>query len=209
MRRLIITIVILIAALTGLSALQKFSPAFKNTHTGNSVRDTSSNSKVQVVSEESDTINIVKKVGPSVVTVSESAARTSRVPQQSPFNFGPFSIFGVPNDNGTGDTLTPAPDQPQSIGSGFIISSDGLVVTNKHVVSDTSGKYTITTSDDTKYTVSQIYRDPLNDVALLKINPADNQGKNLQAVILGDSSNLQVGQYAIAIGSALGDPSLL
>lgn len=210
MRRLIIAIIILIIALSLLSGLQRYSPAFQNLfHAGNlSSSDLSlpSNGKVQVVSEESDTINIVKKVGPSVVTVSEIAAPQSSS-SSSPFDSGPFSFFGIHGDNsgnGGSDSLSPAPDQAQSIGSGFIISADGLIVTNKHVVSDTGGKYTVTTSDGKKYTVQQIYRDPLNDVALVKINTSDNPGKILLPVTLGDSTNLQVGQYAVAIGSALG-----
>src|SRR5438045_1985044 len=79
------------------------------------------------------------------------------------------------------------------------------IVTNKHVVSDTQGKYQVITSDDKKYGVQKIYRDPLNDVALLKIDPGQNAGAALKAITLGDSSNLQVGQYVIAIGTALGE----
>ncbi len=150
--------------------------------------------KVRVLTEESVVIDTVKKVGPSVITV---ALKSSGVTQNPSFNFGPFSIFGTPNLG-----LTPTPDQPQSIGSGFVISSDGLIVTNKHVVSDVAGKYQIITNEDKKYDVQKIYRDPLNDVAILKI---DTSGDNLKPVPMGDSSNLQVGQFAIAIGTALGE----
>lgn len=88
----------------------------------------------------------------------------------------------------------------QDIGSGFIVRSDGLIVTNKHVVADTSAKYRIITSDNKNYDVVKIYRDPNNDFAILKISAS-----NLPTVELGDSSKLQVGQFALAIGTALGE----
>src|SRR5205823_3933846 len=95
--------------------------------------------------------------------------------------------------------------QPESIGTGFIITGDGMIVTNKHVVSDTGMTYQIITSDDKKYKVQKIYRDPLNDVALIKVDPGENPGKTLTPLSLGDSSHLQVGQYVVAIGTALGE----
>lgn len=155
--------------------------------------------KVKIVSEESVTIDIVKKVGPSVVTVAENV--TPRAGSGSSFGFGPFSIFGIPAPQEPQST----PAEPQSIGTGFIIDKDGLILTNKHVVADTTGKYQIITSKDKKYTVAKIYRDPLNDVAILKIDTAQNSGSSLNPITLGDSSNLQVGQYVIAIGTALGE----
>jgi S1-C subfamily serine protease len=147
---------------------------------------------VRVVTEESVTINDVKKVGPSVVTVVEEPSAQS--PQ--PLDLGPFSIFGI---------VPPQQQQASSIGSGFIVSSDGLVITNKHVVADVVGKFDVVTSDGKKFIVAKISRDPLNDLAILKINPGDNPGVQLQPVSMGDSSQLQVGQYVIAIGTALGE----
>ncbi len=143
--------------------------------------------KVKVLSEESVVIDTVKKVGPSVVTIIEDLPARPR----QPVGFGPFSIFGF-------DTA-PQDPEPQSIGSGFVVSKDGLIVTNKHVVSDASAKYQVLTSTDQKYDVKRIYRDPLNDVAILKVNAS-----GLEPLELGDSSNLEVGQFVIAIGTALG-----
>lgn len=151
--------------------------------------------KVEVVTEESVTINVVKNVGPSVVTVIEQAAPSQ---QNQSFNIGPFQIFGLPQQQ----DQTP---QAQSIGSGFVVTTDGIIATNKHVVSDTNGKYQIVTSNNKTYTVQKIYRDSLNDIALLKIDPNENKGQNLKPVILGDSSHLQVGQFVVAIGTALGE----
>jgi len=189
MRRLIVLIVFLLLFLGIWSIFSTYTPnlstVFKNPSFSLPQR------QVKIITEESVTIDAVKKVGPSVVTVvgQAQAQQSERI-----FDFGPFS-FQTPDSQ---------PQTSQSIGSGFIISSDGFVVTNKHVVSDTSEKYQIVTSDDKKYDMKNIYRDPLNDVAIIKIDPSQNAGKQLVPVEMGDSSKLQVGQFAIAIGTALG-----
>lgn len=194
MRKLIILVIVLAAFLAVWSAIEKYFPNLSQNRQSSPLF---SEEKVKVVSEESVVIDVVKKVGPSVVTVSEQLPARS----QSPFDLGPFSIFGLP-DNGDLEESEP---QPQDIGSGFIISKDGLVVTNKHVVSDREGTYQVITQNDVRYDVKRIYRDPLNDVAILKIEPSDHVGNTLQPVTLGDSSKLQAGQLAIAIGTALGE----
>lgn len=88
----------------------------------------------------------------------------------------------------------------QDIGTGFIISRDGLIVTNKHVVADTGAKYLVIIGNNEKVEVQNIYRDPIYDLAILKVNKSD-----LVAVDLGDSDKLKVGQTVIAIGTALGE----
>lgn len=196
MRKLILLVVIIIIIFTVSVALAENIPGLLagiKSSTNQSLLQIPSGN-VKVVTEESVTIDTVKKVGPSVVTVSEQPTMSQNT---SPFDVGPFQFFqGIPNQ-----TQQP---QAQSIGSGFIISVDGLVVTNKHVVSD-MGKYQIITADNKKYDVQQIYRDPLNDIAILKINPGQNAGETLKPVIMGNSNNLEVGQFAIAIGTALGE----
>lgn len=204
MRRLLLLAFILIAVLYLLSSGQRFIPGLSNfisENTGTIIPSiTQDRETVRVFSEESITIDIVKKVGPSVVTISEDLS--GRPQTRSPFfEFGPDPFFGLPFEEE--DEF--APDEPQDIGTGFILTDQGLIVTNKHVVSDPQGKYLVVTSDDKKYNVQQIYRDPLNDVALLKINPSENQGTTLKPVDLGDSAKLQVGQYVAAIGTALGE----
>ncbi|KKR76965.1 MAG: Trypsin domain protein [Candidatus Levybacteria bacterium GW2011_GWA2_40_8] len=145
--------------------------------------------KVKVLTEESVVIDTVKKVGPSVVTVVEDLP-----PQKtSPLIFGPFSIFETPSE---------VDPKPRNIGSGFIVSTDGLIVTNKHVVSDTEALYQVIGTGDKTFDVVSIYRDPLNDIAILKINPGAEKMTPLE---LGDSEGLQVGQFVIAIGTALGE----
>jgi serine protease Do len=145
-----------------------------------------STSTVKVASEESVTIGAVKKVGPSVVTITG----TERV--------GPFGDFGFQFPD-------QVPQRQKSVGTGFIYSSDGLIITNKHVVSSKMGTYQVVTANNKKYSVKNIYRDPVNDIAIIKIDPKENTGNLLPAVSFGDSSHLQVGQFVIAIGTALGE----
>lgn len=137
----------------------------------------------RLVQEESAVIDVVEKVSPSVVTVS------AKTPARRILEFGPFGI--TPRQQG---------GEPQDIGTGFIVSSDGLIVTNKHVVSVTNATYKVITKDNKEHDVVEINRDPSNDIAILKINAT-----GLTPIELGDSSNLKVGQFVIAIGTALGE----
>jgi serine protease Do len=194
MKKLILVLAILLIFLGIWTAVFSYLPAFKSLVNNPTVIQTPE--KIKVVSEESVTISDVKKVGPSVVTVEETASPQSNSQQ---FNFGPFQIFGFPQQQ------QQQQNQPVAIGSGFIVSGDGLIVTSKHVVSDIGAKYDVITSNNKKYTVQQIYRDPLNDIAIVKIDPNQNPGQTLPTVVLGDSSKLQVGQFVVAIGTALGE----
>lgn len=187
MRKLIILIVIIFLLLGFTDAGQRFLPNFLKNNKSTDLE------RVKIVTEESITIDIVKKAGPSVITIAE---QTPQLPV-SQFNFGPFSFFNTPQEKNS--------DEPQNIGSGFIISDDGMIVTNKHVVSDTEGKYFVVTNNEKKYKVNKIYRDPLNDVAILQVDPGENKDNKLAPVSLGNSDKLQVGQYVIAIGTALGE----
>jgi len=90
----------------------------------------------------------------------------------------------------------------EGAGSGIIISSDGYVMTNKHVVPANASKLTVVLADGTTYdNVEIVGRDPLNDIAFLKINGA----KNLPAATLGNSDDIQPGQQVVAVGNALGE----
>lgn len=121
--------------------------------------------------------DVFKKVSPSTVSITtESVSDVRRY-------FGANSV-------------------EQGAGSGIIISSDGYVMTNKHVVPAGASKLTVVLADGTTYDdVTVVGRDPLNDIAFLKINGA----KNLPAVQLGDSDAVQPGQQVVAIGNALGE----
>ncbi|MBI4999624.1 trypsin-like peptidase domain-containing protein, partial [Candidatus Gottesmanbacteria bacterium] len=153
---------------------------------------------IKVVKEESVVIDVVEKVSPSVVTIGISKTRNlGQIFEINPFD--PFSIFKQIPPPAGGEKVE------QDIGTGFIISSDGMIVTNKHVAADTQAKYRVITKDDKTYEVSKIYRDPVNDLAILKIDPSTSSGQALKPVEMGDSSKLKVGQFVIAIGTALGE----
>lgn len=125
-----------------------------------------------VLEESSAIIDSTKKVSPAVVSI---------ISTQNVTNF-----FGQVT-------------QQQGAGTGLIITNDGYIVTNKHVASDTGANYTVFTSDGKKYDAKVASQDPLNDLAIMKID-----AKGLPVVDLGDSDQLQVGQWVIAIGNALG-----
>lgn len=87
-------------------------------------------------------------------------------------------------------------------GSGFVISGDGLILTNKHVVSDEDAEYTVVLNNGNILTAEVLARDYFLDVAVLKV---DATGEDLKPLPLGDSESLKVGQNVIAIGNALGE----
>lgn len=146
-------------------------------------RQTVSSGSQRVVTEENAVIDVAEKVSPSVVTVS------METPERRVLQVNPFGGISSRIDGGT----------PQDIGSGFVVSADGLIVTNKHVVEATTAKYKVITKDNKEYEVNEIKRDPSNDLAILKITAS-----NLTPVELGESNNLKVGQFVVAIGTALG-----
>ena len=142
-----------------------------------------------VVYEESTITTVVEETLPAVVTIGILKNDSGSTFQVNPSD--PFSLFRrVPQQTNV----------ERNIGSGFIVSSDGLIITGKHVVADTNAKYKVLTNDKKTYNVEKIYRDPLNDLAILKIN-----AKNLKALSLGDSKALKLGQLAIAVGTPLGE----
>jgi serine protease Do len=161
---------------------------------------------------EQDVVNAVKTASPAVVsiTISEDVPVVENCPydpfQGLPPEFQQFFGGGSGDDGGDGSSgLTQPCDTGQTQlqevggGSGFIISSDGLILTNKHVVSDTNASYSVLTNDGKTYTAKVLARDPNQDLALLKINAT-----GLPTVTIGDSESLELGQTAIAIGNALG-----
>jgi len=150
----------------------------------------------KVLKEESVVVDVVDKVSPSVVTV--GVKKTKRIIDPFDSFFDPFGFFGMPDRN-----LREREEEiEQDIGSGFVIDKEGLVVTNKHVVSDPEAEYKVITNQGDEYKVENIYRDAAIDLAILKINSSAGKLKPIQ---LGDSEKLKVGQFVIAIGTALGE----
>ena len=172
------------------------SQAFKLKNQGNNQNQ---NQTLQV-QEESATIDAVKKVSPAVVSIiiSKDLSKYYNVTGPNIFPFDNFFEFGFP----FGFSQPNLPEGKQEIGggTGFIISADGLILTNKHVVSDPEAEYTVLMSDGKKYDARVLGADLANDIAIVKI-----EAKDLPVVNLGDSDKLQIGQTVIAIGYALGE----
>jgi len=153
---------------------------------------------------EKAVIEAVKRVSPSVVSITIS--KNVPIIEQCPYN--PFSNLPPDIQEFFGDQFPQfyAPCEKgkkmQEVGSGtgFIISSDGLILTNKHVILDEKASYTVLTNDGKKYDAKILARDPQEDLAVLKIN-----ANNLPVAPLGNSDGLELGQTAIAIGNALGE----
>lgn len=87
-------------------------------------------------------------------------------------------------------------------GTGFLITANGYILTNRHVVEDTTAKYTVLLSDGSQKSATVVYRDQKQDVAVIKI-----AGSGYQKVDLGDSAKLKLGQSVFAVGNALGEYS--
>lgn len=137
---------------------------------------------------------MVERLQPAVVNISTR----QRVQVRNPFEGTPFgNLFGFPGGQ-------PQTREAQSLGSGFIISPDGYVVTNAHVVSGgTAGavvdSITVILPDRKEYEAKLVGRDVASDLAVLKIN-----AKNLPFVKFGDSTRTRVGDWVVAIGNPFG-----
>lgn len=146
------------------------------------------------VEVESSVIETVEQSSPSVVSI----IVTKEVPKGQQFSdpfFEDFFGFRIP-DTGEGGTEF----RQIGGGSGFIVSSDGLIATNKHVVFDEKATYSVLLNDGTSHEANVLARDPVNDLAIIKI-----EGNNLPALKLGDSDSIKIGQMVVAIGNALGE----
>lgn len=161
---------------------------------------------VSNVSYEQAIIDAAKNVSPSVVSIVISK-NLPVYEQQMIDPFGNNDIFGdlFPNIQIPQRVQKGTKYQEVGAGSGFIVSADGFVLTNKHVVLDNKADYTVLTNDGQKYSAKVLALDPVQDLAVIKIQLSDKQaGTTFKPVILGDSTGIQIGQTAIAIGNALG-----
>ncbi len=176
---LIALFAVVITALLGALLLKTFipslQPATNGVPTGNNnmqpLNPTYDGNKAKTVEEQS-VMGVTEKVSPSVVSIVT--------------NIRTQSYFGM--------------QDAQAAGTGIIVSKDGYILTNKHVISGASSVQVITVDGTTYNSVAVVGVDPLNDVAYLKV-PGVN---NLPPAELGDSSTVRVGQSVVAIGNALG-----
>jgi len=147
-------------------------------------------------SEEDRLVTAASKVQPSVVSIIISKELTQNSNFPFDYYFPGFNIE-LPNQGSAPSTEK----QQVGGGTGFIISEDGLILTNKHVVADSEAEYTVILNDGkTKYTGKVVDVDPFNDFGIIKID-----AKGLTPVKLGDSDKIKIGQTVIAIGNALSE----
>ncbi|MDE2311742.1 MAG: trypsin-like peptidase domain-containing protein [Patescibacteria group bacterium] len=150
-------------------------------------------------SQDQELTDAVAKVAPAVVSIIISKdVPQYQVTYVNPFGDDPFfKDFGVqmPVYKQVGSQM-----QKVGAGTGFLITSDGFILTNRHVVDDSSASYTALLSSGKQLPVTVIYRDQSNDIAIVKVS-----GSNFPTVSLGDSSGLKLGQAVAAIGNALGE----
>jgi serine protease Do len=142
--------------------------------------------------DKSPIVEIAKRVCPAVITIVIS----KDLPKIEGFYFFPFGgqEYVVPKfDKGREKTKIGG-------GSGFIISADGYVLTSSHVVADIEADYTIILEPEKRFPAKIISRDPISDIAILRIN-----AKNLPYIELGDSEKIELGEEVIAVGNALGE----
>jgi serine protease Do len=148
-----------------------------------------------LITEEDETMRAVRNVMPATVNIVISKLLTARPSAQGTFDYS----YYFPSDQATGDDGTIKKTEVGG-GSGFVISSDGLILTNKHVVADASADYSVILSDGKKYAAKVIARDAFLDLAVLKIEAA-----GLPVIKIGNSDKLALGQTVIAIGYSLSE----
>ena len=151
-----------------------------------------------VAGQPVDLTYAAEKALPAVVHikyVQNSKTQTVEV-QDNPFGdfFDPFGFFGNPGQGGTQKRQIQTPKK-QATGSGVIISEDGYIVTNNHVV-EGADELTVTLNHNSEYSARIIGTDKTTDLALIKIN-----GKNLPTLPIGDSDKLKVGEWVLAVGN--------
>ena len=137
------------------------------------------------------------KALPSVVTVKVvQNSKTQTIEVEDPFSdfFDPFGFFGQRGQGGTRKQRVQTPKK-QGSGSGVIISADGYIVTNNHVV-DGDDEITVILTDNREFSATIVGNDQNTDLALIKVS-----GKNLPAITIGDSQKLRIGEWVLAIGN--------
>jgi serine protease Do len=156
----------------------------------------------KIITQEALIVDVVKKADPAVFSIVIS--KDVPVIEQYYENWNPFKdFFGgdfggfqVPQYRQKGTEK-----KEVGGGTGFLVNANGLAITNRHVVDDTTASYTALMNNGKKYPVEVIAKDPVLDLAVIRLTGASN----MPFLSLGDSSSLEVGETAIAIGNALGE----
>ena len=167
-------IIVMLVILVSFILLIRYSENIQNLVLNKDTQESEENINLTVTKEENVIINVVQDASPSVVSIAVSQLTLK-----------------------SGEGLV---DEVSNIGTGFIVDPNGIIITNQHVVSDTSSTYKVITNDGKEYEVIEILRDDSNDIAVLKVDAT-----SLDSLDLGDSDTLLVGQTVIAIGNPLGE----
>lgn len=167
------------------------------THTINKVveklvpREVPVKEKTVIFSNEENLVKIIKGASLAVVSIVATATATTTPTVRPDRSDG---------ESRSSDQSVGAEKHLAPIGSGFFVSKDGIILTNKHIVEDTALEYVVMTSDGNIYPATVISRNSSQDIAVLKA-----EGNNFNFIPLGDSKNINVGQTAVAIGSDSGE----
>ena len=167
-------IVVMLVILVSFILLIRYSENIQRLVLNEDTQESEEEITVTVTEEENVIINVVREASPSVVSIAVSQLTLK-----------------------SGEGLV---DEVSNIGTGFIVDPNGIIITNQHVVSDTSSTYKVITNDGKEYEVIEILRDDSNDIAVLKVDAT-----SLDSLDLGNSDTLLVGQTVIAIGNPLGE----
>jgi len=187
---LAVSVLILVSAVGGALADRLFVIKPLDNWLNRDEKELALDEQVKVVEEENLVVAAVERNEQAVVTVTAVGQTRGGIV------FDPFNLLGLGIKEGEAETVE------EDIGTGFVVDKEeGLVVTNRHVVSQSGLEYKVIGYDGSEYKVVNMYKDPVNDIAILQI---EGEGE-LNEVVLGDSSNLKVGQRVVAIGTALGE----
>jgi len=173
----LITITMFLLLAVSIILVLRVSPQLQKLLLNNNVEEQQEEENTPVLNitdEENVVINVVQRSSESVVSIA-------------------VTTLSLKQGEGVVDSVN-------NIGTGFIVDSNGIIITNQHVVSDINASYAVITQDGKEYDVVEIVRDDNNDIAVLKID-----AKDLKSIELGDSDNLLAGQTVIAIGTPLGE----
>lgn len=156
------------------------------------------NAHTTVPVEDRSLVDIIEQSSPSVVSVvATKDVQTVRRFGGSPFFFFFQDPFEVDRDEGATER------RQVGSGTGFFVDESGLIVTNRHVVSDEEADYTVLLDGGREYEAVVLARDPVQDIAVLRIEAED--GETFPSLDFGDSDTLRVGQTVVAIGNSLGE----
>ncbi|KPJ71879.1 hypothetical protein AMJ50_00050 [Parcubacteria bacterium DG_74_3] len=153
---------------------------------------------VPQTTQEEKIIKTVQDVSPAVVSI----IITKDLPIIEQYFYEPFEEMGLPFELQIPQYRQKGVEKTEiGGGTGFIVSEDGMILTNRHVVIDEEADYTVLTNDGQKFIANVLAKDPAQDIAIIKIDT----DKSLSVAKLGDSERLQIGQTVIAIGNALSE----